>query len=107
MWRQWDAATTAPPPQAIAAIERLAEFPRALQEKLANPCFVELIWSYWQEEAGLVQTMNAITWRFQNRRGAIVLPRRSRAPAGASQRRPPRLPAAPRRRSARRPAPRP
>ena len=41
-----------------------------LQEKLANPCFVELIWSYWQEEAGLVQTMNAITWRFQNRRGA-------------------------------------
>ena len=41
-----------------------------LQEKLANPCFVELIWSYWQEEAGLVQTMNAISWRFQNRRGA-------------------------------------
>jgi hypothetical protein len=36
LWRQWDAATTAPPPQAIAAIERLAEFPRALQEKLAN-----------------------------------------------------------------------
>jgi hypothetical protein len=41
-----------------------------LHQKLANPCFVELIWSYWQEEAGLVQTMNAITWRFQNRRGA-------------------------------------
>jgi hypothetical protein len=40
-----------------------------LHEKLANPCFVELLWSYWQEEAGLVQTMNAITWRFQNRRG--------------------------------------
>jgi hypothetical protein len=39
-----------------------------LHEKLANPCFVELIWSYWQEEAGLVQTMNAISWRFQNRR---------------------------------------
>jgi hypothetical protein len=36
LWRQWDPATTAPPPQAIAAIERLAEFPRALQEKLAN-----------------------------------------------------------------------
>ena len=36
LWRQWDAATTAPPPQAIAAIERLAEFPRALQEKLAD-----------------------------------------------------------------------
>ena len=36
LWRLWDAATTAPPPQAIAAIERLAEFPRALQQKLAD-----------------------------------------------------------------------
>jgi hypothetical protein len=36
LWRQWDAATTTPPPQAIAAIERLAEFPRALQQKLAD-----------------------------------------------------------------------
>lgn len=41
-----------------------------LHQKLTNPCFVELLWSYWQEEAGLVQAMNAITWRFQNRRGA-------------------------------------
>jgi hypothetical protein len=36
LWRQWDAAATPPPAQAIAAIERLAEFPRALQEKLAE-----------------------------------------------------------------------
>jgi hypothetical protein len=36
LWRQWDPATTAPPPQVVAAIDRLAEFPRALQEKLAN-----------------------------------------------------------------------
>jgi hypothetical protein len=35
LWRQWDAATTMPPPQVIAAIDRLAEFPRQLQEKLA------------------------------------------------------------------------
>jgi hypothetical protein len=35
LWRQWDAARTAPPPQVIAAIDRLAEFPRQLQEKLA------------------------------------------------------------------------
>lgn len=27
---------------------------------------LELIWSYWMEEAGLVQTMNAISLRFQN-----------------------------------------
>lgn len=39
-----------------------------LQEKLTNPCFLELIWSYWHEEAFLVQTMNAISLRFQNRR---------------------------------------
>jgi hypothetical protein len=38
-----------------------------LAEKLANPCFLELLWSYWQEEGHLVQAMNAITWRFQNR----------------------------------------
>jgi len=34
LWRQWDAATT-PPPEVVAAIDRLAEFPRQLQEKLA------------------------------------------------------------------------
>jgi hypothetical protein len=39
-----------------------------LQEKLTFPTFLELIWSYWHEEGMLVQTMNAITWRFQNRR---------------------------------------
>ncbi|HEY5800259.1 MAG TPA: hypothetical protein VIT92_08555, partial [Burkholderiaceae bacterium] len=37
-----------------------------MQEKLTNPCMVELIWSYWNEEGMLVQTMNAITRRFQN-----------------------------------------
>jgi hypothetical protein len=39
-----------------------------LQEKLSHPCMVELIWCYWHEEAMLVQTMNAISRRFQNRR---------------------------------------
>ncbi|MDP2178738.1 hypothetical protein [Methylicorpusculum sp.] len=37
-----------------------------LQEKLENPCLLELIWSYWHEEGMLVQSMNAITLRFQN-----------------------------------------
>ena len=40
-----------------------------LMEKLTHPCLLELIWSYWHEEGMLVQTLNAITWRFQNRRG--------------------------------------
>ncbi len=31
-------------------------------------CAVELIWNYWLEEAMLVQTMKAISRRFQNRR---------------------------------------
>ena len=35
LWRQWDGAAAIPPPQVIEAIDRLAEFPRQLQEKLA------------------------------------------------------------------------
>jgi hypothetical protein len=38
-----------------------------LAEKLTNPCFLELIHEYWYDEAYLVHTLNAITWRFQNR----------------------------------------
>ena len=34
----------------------------------ASRACVELIWSYWHEEAMLVQSMNAISLRFQNRR---------------------------------------
>jgi hypothetical protein len=41
-----------------------------LRTKLTNPCLIELIWSYWQEEGMLVQTLNAISRRFQNLRGA-------------------------------------
>lgn len=37
-----------------------------LQDKLLNPCLLELIWSYWHEEGMLVQSLNAITRRFQN-----------------------------------------
>lgn len=39
-----------------------------LAEKLVEPTFLELIWSYWQEEGMLVRTINAISRRFQNRR---------------------------------------
>ncbi|WP_093606226.1 hypothetical protein [Lentzea waywayandensis] len=41
-----------------------------LAEKLTNPCFIELLWSYWNDEGRLSQTLNAIAWRFQNRRTA-------------------------------------
>lgn len=37
-----------------------------IQERLANPPMVELIWSYWNEEGMLAQTMAAIARRFQN-----------------------------------------
>lgn len=41
-----------------------------LPSKLVNPPLLELLWSYWHEEGGLVQTMNALSLRFQNvRRG--------------------------------------
>ncbi|MBR0916247.1 carboxypeptidase-like regulatory domain-containing protein [Bradyrhizobium japonicum] len=42
-----------------------------LREKLTCPCLHELIWSYWNEEGMLVQTINAITRRFQNMRGPL------------------------------------
>jgi hypothetical protein len=41
-----------------------------LQYRLTSPSLIELIWSYWHEEGMLVQTMNAIARRFQNRRGS-------------------------------------
>lgn len=47
---------------------RVGQCTGILQDKLANPCLLELIWSYWHEEGMLVQTMNAITRRFQNMR---------------------------------------
>jgi len=40
-----------------------------LQSKLTRPVLLELIWNYWLEEGMLVQTTNAMSWRFQNRRG--------------------------------------
>lgn len=40
-----------------------------LQFRFSCPSMLELIWSYWHEEGMLVQTMNAIALRFQNRRG--------------------------------------
>lgn len=39
-----------------------------IQERLTNPCLLELIWSYWHEEGMLAQSMNVITRRFQNLR---------------------------------------
>jgi hypothetical protein len=42
-----------------------------LASRVANPCLLELIWCYWHEEGMLVQTLNAISLRFQNRTNAI------------------------------------
>jgi hypothetical protein len=42
-----------------------------LRAKVTNPCLMELIWSYWHEEGMLVQTLNAISLRFENRRGPV------------------------------------
>jgi hypothetical protein len=39
-----------------------------LKPRADCPCFLELIWSYWHEEGMLVQALNAISLRFQNRR---------------------------------------
>ena len=34
--------------------------------RILDPCFVELIWSYWHEQGMLVQAINAIAIRYQN-----------------------------------------
>ena len=47
-------------------VTRVGQCTGILQDKLTNPCLLELIWSYWHEEGMLVQTMNSITRRFQN-----------------------------------------
>jgi hypothetical protein len=42
---------------------------KILEGKLTHPNMIELIWSYWLEEGMLVQTLGAISNRFQNRHG--------------------------------------
>ncbi len=39
-----------------------------LQKRWTCPSLIELLWSFWHDEAGLVQTINAVALRFQNRR---------------------------------------
>jgi len=39
-----------------------------ITERADGPCLLELIWSYWHEEGMLVQSINAVSLRFQNRR---------------------------------------
>ncbi|MFL6289566.1 MAG: hypothetical protein ACJ759_01590 [Thermoanaerobaculia bacterium] len=39
-----------------------------IQGRRYDPCLLELIWSYWNEEGMLVQAINAISLRFQNKR---------------------------------------
>jgi hypothetical protein len=41
-----------------------------LRARIETPVMIELIWSYWHEQGMLVQTMNAISMRFQNRRSS-------------------------------------
>ena len=38
-----------------------------LAEKLTNPCFLELIHEFWHDEGNVVESINAISRRFQNR----------------------------------------
>jgi hypothetical protein len=42
---------------------------RLVTGRISEPCLIELIHTYWLEEGMLMQTMNAISFRFQNARG--------------------------------------
>lgn len=48
--------------------ERMPYCESILQNRLSCPSLLELIWSYWHEQGMLVQTINALALRFQNRR---------------------------------------
>lgn len=48
--------------------EKLPYCEAVLRNRFSCPSLLELIWSYWHEEGMLVQTLNAIALRFQNRR---------------------------------------
>ncbi|HXH01991.1 MAG TPA: hypothetical protein VNN09_01600 [Candidatus Competibacteraceae bacterium] len=50
--------------------EKLPYCEAILRNRFSCPSLLELIWSYWQEEGMLVQTLNAIALRFQNRRSS-------------------------------------
>jgi hypothetical protein len=39
---------------------------RVVSCQIAEPCLIELIWSYWHEEGMLAQSMNVVNRRFQN-----------------------------------------
>jgi hypothetical protein len=49
--------------------QRLPYCEQLLRNRFSCPSLLELIWSYWNEEGMLAQTINAICLRFQNRRG--------------------------------------
>jgi len=51
--------------------ERLPFCDGILRHRLSCPSLIELIWSYWHEEGMLVQSLNVIALRFQNRRGPM------------------------------------
>ncbi len=51
---------------AFPEVERDAWSGRLIAAQINEPCLIELIWSYWMEEGMLVQTMNAVSQRFQN-----------------------------------------
>ncbi|HZW26711.1 MAG TPA: hypothetical protein VFF26_14630 [Gallionella sp.] len=45
------------------------DYLQEVQAKMSQPLLIELIWSYWMEEMQLVQSMHAISRRFQNVQG--------------------------------------
>lgn len=55
--------------QVSTPVEGLSFGLNLLRKRFSQPSLLELIWSYWHEEGMLVQTMNTICLRFQNRRG--------------------------------------
>jgi hypothetical protein len=51
-----------------AQAQKLPYCEAILRNRLTCPSLLELIWSYWQEQGALAQTINVLALRFQNKR---------------------------------------
>jgi len=57
--------------EALDSLNPVNPFCRGDVDDINAPCLLELIWSYWLEEGMLVQAINAVSLRFQNKRGGL------------------------------------
>lgn len=54
--------------EATSGSQKLPFYCDDIDRKVLEPLFIDLFWVYWQEHAGVMQAINGISLRFQNKR---------------------------------------